>query len=364
MNTSTSKAELPSPLKNLIESYLNGQGHPAKPFDACCLAGDGSERTYYRIYIKGQHEPLIGVEALQGWNKYRQINGARVTENHSFMYIAQHLSALNFPVPRILLSSPDSCYYLVQDLGMNTLYDLSIDANGNDTIYPYYCQALELLLEMQLKAGITFNPSWCYAGGHYDRTLIIYQELEYFLKSFAIPRGNIRLSQAEQKRLTLEFNQLADQALKASCRSFLYRDYQSKNLMIKDGHIWLIDFQGARLGPPYYDLASLINDPYVNMPFSLRNKLLDYYYEYAAGPLSLPPRRQFNHFFALFSLIRGMQVLGAFGFLSDCKKRLHFCTYIPRALRDLKRFATDPRITVEIPALRQLISKLSYTNLS
>lgn len=364
MNTSTSNAELPSPLRNLIASYLKAQGHPVKSFSAACLAGDGSDRTYYRIFIKGHHEHLIAVEALQGWSKYRQINNKRVTENHSFMYIAQHLSGLNFPVPQILLSSPDSCYYLVQDLGMNTLFDLTIDGNWNDTIYPYYCQALELLVEIQRKAGISFNPSWCYAGGHYDRALIIYQELEYFLKSFAIPLGNIRLSPAEKKKLALEFNLLADQALKASCRFFLYRDYQSKNLMIKDGGIWLIDFQGARLGPPYYDLASLINDPYVSMPFPLRNQLLNYYYEHAAGPLSLPPRREFNHFFAFFSLIRGMQVLGAFGFLSAQKKRLHFRTYIPRALGDLKQFATDPRITVEIPALRQLISNLSYTNLS
>ncbi len=359
MSASISKTELPLPLRNLIESYLKVQGYPPKPFSASCLAGDGSDRTYYRIYINGHHEHLIGVEALNGWNKYRQINGARVTENHSFMYVAQHLSGLNFPVPQILLSSLDSCYYLLQDLGMKTLYDLAIDGSWNDNIHLYYRQALNLLIEMQQKAGITFNPSWCYAGGHYDRKLIIYQELEYFLKSFAIPFGNINLSKAEQKGLTLEFNQLTEQALKASCRCFLYRDYQSKNLMIKDGRIWLIDFQGARLGPPYYDLASLINDPYVNMPFLLRNNLLDYYYEHAAEPLSLPPRRQFNHFFALFSLIRGMQVLGAFGFLSDQKKRLHFRAYIPRTLTDLKRFAIVPGIATAIPVLGRLISNLS-----
>ena len=130
--------------------------------------------------------------------------------------------------------------------------------------------------------------------------------------------------------------------------------------MLKDRQIWLIDFQGARLGPLYYDLASLINDPYVNIPSPIRANLLNYYYERAAIPLSLPHRRQFNHFFALFSLIRGLQVLGAFGFLSEKKKRLHFRTYIPRALDDINCFAADPRIASEIPALGELISKLRY----
>ncbi|MEA3241084.1 MAG: phosphotransferase [Pseudomonadota bacterium] len=364
MSASTSQTEIPPPLRNLIEAYLNSQAQNSVSFSSCCLAGDGSDRRYYRIQTCLDERQLIAVDALRGWGKYQQINGVRVCENHSFMYLAQHLSKLGFSVPHVLSCSLDSCYYLLQDLGTKTLYDLTKDGNWNIDIRLYYRQALTLLIEMQQKAGIAFNPSWCYAGGHYDRRLIISRELEYFLKSFAVPLGNISLSDAEQKSLALEFNQLACQALEGPCRYFLYRDYQSKNLMIKDGRLWLLDFQGARLGPPYYDLASLINDPYVSMPFPIRNELLDYYYEHAAGPLSLPSRQRFSHFFALFSLIRCMQVLGAFGFLSGQKKRLHFRTYIPRALSDLKRFATDPRIAAEIPALGQLISKLSYTNLS
>ncbi len=360
MSVSTSQTKIPPPLRTLIEAYLNSQAHHSVPFSSCLLAGDGSDRKYYRIQTCLHEKHLIAVDASHGWGRFRQINSIRVTENHSFMYLAQHLSQLGFPVPQVFSSSLDSCYYLLQDLGTTTLYGLINGGNWDTDIHLYYRQALILLIKMQHKTSITFKPSWCYAGGYYDRKLIISHELEYFVKSFAIPFGNISLSNAEQKILLLEFNQLADQALEAPCRYFLYRDYQSKNLMIKNGRIWLIDFQGARLGPPYYDLASLINDPYVNMPFPIRNKLLDYYYEHAARPLSLPPRQRFNQFFTLFSLIRGLQVLGAFGFLSDQKKRLHFRTYIPQALDDIKRFAADPQITAEIPALGQLISKLSF----
>jgi len=363
MSTSTSqtKIPLPHPLKILIEDYLNVQGdHYPTSFSASCLAGDGSDRTYYRISIHGHHETLIAVEALHGSARFRQINSVKVTENHSFMYVAQHLSKLGFPVPHVLSSSLACGYYLLEDLGTTTLYTLINGGNCDSDIRLYYRQALNLLIKIQHKATLTFKTSWCYAGGHYDRKLIISRELEYFLKSFAIPLGNISLSDAERKCLALEFNQLADQALEAPGHYFLYRDYQSKNLMIKDGRIWLIDFQGARLGPPYYDLASLINDPYVSMPFHLRNELLDYYYDHASEPLSLPPRQQFNHFFALFSLIRCMQVLGAFGFLSDRKKRLHFRAYIPRSLANLKQFAADRHIAATITTLGQLISKLSF----
>ncbi|NIA18817.1 MAG: phosphotransferase [Xanthomonadaceae bacterium] len=361
MSASTSQTEIPLPLRILIEDYLNVQdAHPPTSFSASCLAGDGSDRKYYRVQTCLHEKQLIAVDASHGWGKFRQINSIRVTENHSFMYLAQHLSKLGFPVPQVLSSSLDCGYYLLEDLGTTTLYDLINGGNCDTDIHLYYRQALKLLIKIQHKATLTFKPSWCYAGGHYDRKLIISRELEYFLKSFAIPFGNISLSNAEQKNLALEFNQLADQALEAPGRYFLYRDYQSKNLMIKDGRIWLIDFQGARLGPPYYDLASLINDPYASLPFRLRNELLDYYYEHAAGPLSLPQRQRFNHFFALYSLIRGLQVLGAFGFLSSQKKRLHFRSYIPRALGDIKRFSADLQVTDKIPALGQLISKLSF----
>lgn len=360
MNTSTSQTDIPSPLRILIENYLNVQGHPTS-FSAGRLAGDGSDRTYYRIFIHDHHQHLIAVEALHGWERCRQVNGARVTENHSFMYVAQHLSSLGFPVPQILFSSLDCRYYLLEDFGDTTLYRLIKSTSWNEEMYRYYHQALDLLIDMQLKAGITFNPSWCYAGGHYDRQLVISRELEYFLRSFAIPTGNITLPKKEQKRLSQEFTQLADLALDGPCNYLLYRDYQSKNLMLKDGKLRLVDFQGSRLGPPYYDLVSLINDPYVNLPFSTRNELFDYYYAHAAGPLSLPPRRRFDSFLALFSLIRCMQVLGAFGFLSVQKQRLHFRTYIPRALNDLKHFAGNSRIATAIPTLRQLIQQLSFS---
>ncbi len=365
MSTSTSQTEiqLPHPLKILIEDYLNVQdNHSSTSFSASCLAGDGSDRTYYRISIHGHHETLIAVEALHGSARFRQISSVKVTENHSFMYIAQHLSKLGFPVPHVLSSNLACSYYLLEDLGTTTLYTLINGGNCDSDIRFYYRQALNLLIKIQHKATLTFKTSWCYDGGYYDRKLIISRELEYFLNFFAIPLGNISLSDAERKCLALEFNQLADQALEAPGHYFLYRDYQSKNLMIKDGRIWLIDFQGARLGPPYYDLASLINDPYVSMPFHLRNELLDYYYNHASGPLSLPPRQQFNHFFALFSLIRCMQVLGAFGFLSDRKKRLHFHSYIPLALTALRQFCADYRIAAAIPTLGQIISNISYTS--
>ena len=360
MNASTSQTKIPILLSLLIENYLNTRGQAPLSFSAGRLAGDGSDRRYYRIQTHKHQEQVIAVEAVDGRERYRQINSIKVTENHSFMFLARHLSRLGFPVPEVLFSSLDGCYYLLQDLGTTTLCDLVNEESWNTGLQGCYHQALDLLIELQQKAGVTFDPSWCYAGGHYDRRLIISRELEYFLTSFAIPLGNVGLAKTEQTSLAMEFKQLADRALEAPSHYFLHRDYQSRNLMIKNGRIWLLDFQGARLGPLYYDLASLINDPYVAMPPQRKKQLLKYYYHQAAEPLSLPPRRRFDHFFALFSLIRCLQVLGAFGFLSTQKKRLHFRAYIPKALADAKQFAADPRIAADIPVLRQLISKLSF----
>jgi len=321
------------------------------------LAGDGSDRTYYRIQSRNTTKTLIAVDAVHGQEKYRQLQGFRMTENHSFMYLGQHLARLGFPVPGVLLSTLDCCYYLLEDLGHHTLFDL-LDSNGwNRKVFSYYQQALELLILIQQKAGETFNPGWCYNGGYYDRELIISRELEYFLYSFALPLGKVSLSDRDQQQLSREFNCLAELALSASSRTFLYRDFQSKNLMVKDGQLHLIDFQGARLGPLYYDLVSLVNDPYTTMPRHLRHELFDYYYDRALVPLSLPPREKFDRFVALFSLIRCLQVLGAFGFLSNQKQRLHFRAYIPRALDDLKYFADHHLIAAAIPTLRHLIQK-------
>lgn len=360
MNASTLPANFPTPLKNLLMDYFRVEGYPPAIFSATCLAGDGSDRTYFRIKPRNRPETFIAVEASAGREKFREANNTRISENHSFMYLAKHLAGLGFPIPRVLASSLDGCYYVLDDLGNTTLYDLVQREKWSNKTLHYYHQTLKLLINLQQKASKGFDPSWCYAGGYYDRELIIARELEYFLHAFATPLGHIKLSQKEAKKLSQEFVHLANLALEGPCNYFLYRDYQSKNLMIKNKQVWLIDFQGARLGPPYYDLASVINDPYVAMPLQTREQLLNFYYDQAAVPLSLPSRPQFNRFFAIFSLIRGLQVLGAFGFLSEQKKRLPFRSYIPQALADIKCFAADPRIATEIPTLGQLIATISY----
>ncbi len=357
MNASTSQTELPAPLTELLEEYLRhrAQASPSS-FSVGQLHGDGSDRVYYRVQPDDGGTSLIAVNAVHGQNNKncRPQRRPAITENHSFMYLAQHLAGLGFPVPEVLASSLDCRYYLLEDLGGCTLYDLVYSSGWSREVFSYYQQALELLILIQQKAGTGFNPDWCYDGGVYDRELIISRELEYFLRSFALPLGGVRLSNEERQQLSREFNRLAELALATPSRTFLYRDYQSKNLMIKDGRLRLIDFQGARLGPLYYDLASLINDPYTNLPHHLRQKLFDYYYDRALVPLSLPSRKEFDRFTAIFSLIRCLQVLGAFGFLSSQKQRLHFRTYIPRALNDLRTFVNHPLLSSEIPTLNKI----------
>ncbi|MBN2333677.1 MAG: phosphotransferase [Deltaproteobacteria bacterium] len=362
MNASISQNDLPEPLAALVAGFLTIPTAGKGTFSAALLAGDGSDRRYFRIRSAFHSQPLIAVDAHGGSQKFRRLGQHLVTENHSFLLVAQHLATLQFPIPKVLASSPCACYYLLEDLGDTTLYDLAANDQWSTATIAHYQQALCLLAALQQQAAEGFDPSWCYAGGHYDRQLIIAGELEYFLNSFAIPLGRIELSAAQRRQFRKDCALLADVALQAPGHFFLHRDFQAKNLMICTKHIRVIDFQGARLGPIYYDLAALLTDPYVAMPPALQQELLEYYYHTAAprAQLSLPEPGVFNHNVSCYSLIRGMQVLGAFGFLSTVKKRLHFRQHIPQALLQLQRLAADAPLAPQIPTLARLIRRLSH----
>jgi aminoglycoside/choline kinase family phosphotransferase len=212
MNASTSQTELPVPLTELLEEYFRHQAQfSSSSFMVNRLAGDGSDRIYYRVQPADGSKSLIAVKAVHGRDKSCQSpQGLTITENHSFMLLAQHLAGLGFPVPGVLLSSLDCCYYLLEDLGDCTLYDL-VDRRGwSPEVISCYRQALELLICIQQQAGKDLNPDWCYNGGYYDRELIISRELEYFLYSFALPLGKANVSDGDRQELSREFNRLAE----------------------------------------------------------------------------------------------------------------------------------------------------------
>lgn len=333
-------------LKNLIETHLKqiksdkqSVKQPQNKIDdflVTPLSPDGSDRLYYRIsspQTAANFAPFIATDAT-GCREKDENSG--LSQNNSFRLIQKHLAKLEFPVPGYITdATTGDDLYLLEDLGDTTLHDFVKTHGWSSNTIDLYRETLKLLLQLQIDAGKTFTPDWAYAGGFYDYELIVTRELNYFLEAFVINYCRIEITDATRNNLAEEFKHLSNTALQAPANFFLYRDFQSKNLMLYRNRIFLIDFQGARLGPYYYDIAALINDPYVEMPFHLRNDLQKFYLQKleleTSVDTTLPDPETFNFNFTLFSLIRTLQTLGAFGYLTGCGKK-HFAQYIRPAL--------------------------------
>ncbi|MEA3347842.1 MAG: phosphotransferase [Pseudomonadota bacterium] len=347
---------LPDELNHLIIRFLK-QRLPKEQltnFQVAPLTPDGSDRLYYRITCP-DNESFIAVDA-QGTGKKNQSSG--LSQNRTFILIRNHLADLDFPVPELLSQNPNSDFYLLQDLGDTTLCQtIKTQGWGPQTI-DLYKNTISLLLRLQSVAVEKFDQAWCYAGAYYDQQLIIEHELNYFLKAFVMGHCKEKILPDNQYRLQSEFKKIAAAAATAPADFFLYRDFQSKNLMLKEKKIFLIDFQGARLGPYYYDLAALINDPYTDIPWPLREQLQTNYFNKLVVILKndAPNRETFNHYFTLFSLIRTLQTLGAFSYLIGCEKN-HFKEYLQPALKNLHHYLNKLPSDLDLPTLTSLTKK-------
>ncbi|MCD6534074.1 MAG: phosphotransferase [Deltaproteobacteria bacterium] len=351
---------LPDELNNLIFRFLKQHlpGGETPNFQVSPLTPDGSDRLYYRISCPG-NESFIAVNA-QGTGQKIQPSG--LSQNRSFILIRNHLANLDFPVPELLSQdqqNPSDDFYLLQDLGDTTLYQAIKTEGWKPQAVELYKKTISLLLRVQKVAAENFDPAWCYAGAYYDQQLIIENELNYFLKAFVMGHCGLQVLSETQHQLQSEFREIATAAMAAPANFFLFRDFQSKNLMLKEEQIFLIDFQGARIGPYYYDLAALINDPYTDIPRPLREQLLTDYFNKLAAILKTdaPDRETFNYFFALFSLIRTLQTLGAFGYLIGCRKT-HFKEYIQPALKNLRHYLNKLSPHLDLPTLTMLTEKI------
>ena len=352
---------LPDDLNNLITRFINLRlpGREIPSFQASPLTPDGSDRLYYRI-TSPEEESFIAVNA-QGTG-FKKNHSSGLSQNQSFIFIRNHLAGLDFPVPELLSQDLNGDFYLLQDLGDITLYQTIKTQGWNPQTIDLYKDTISLLLCLQSVAAEKFDPSWCYAGAYYDQQLIIEHELNYFLKAFVMGHCEQQVLPAARHQLQSEFKEIATVAAAAPANFFLYRDFQSKNLMIKEEQIFLIDFQGARLGPYYYDLAALINDPYTDIPWPLREQLQADYFNKLTVILKTdtPARETFDFFFALFSIIRTLQTLGAFGYLIGCNKN-HFREYIQPALNNLHHYLNKLSSDLDLPVLTSLTTKLNIS---
>jgi aminoglycoside/choline kinase family phosphotransferase len=288
------------------------------------LQGDGSDRTWYRVTHK--NDSLIAVD-------HGPPPGPDTCEADSYAKIGQHLHSRGIPVPRIFAYHRPSGLIVLEDLGdlnLQTLVQRTVDPKA---VLDHYKNIIDLLITLGLEGAKGFEPGFTYQTPCYDRELILERESKYFVEAFL---NDYRGLTVDFQALESEFEILAKEALEHPCTGLLHRDFQSRNIVVTDGNYYFIDFQGARLGPLPYDLASLLIDPYVELSEALQERLLNYAVERFGDRMSAD-EHAFIHAYNYCAVNRNLQILGAFAFLSKVKGKKDFEAYIPPALVSLKK---------------------------
>jgi len=307
------------------------------------LAGDGSDRQWYRV-------------ASQNFSMIMADHGIRkqppVTEVDSFIAINRHLEANGVNVPKIYHAEPFSGLVFLEDLGDVHLQS-HVYQKKEDNIFDIYKHIIDDLVHMSVSCAKHFSPECTYQTADYNQNLILEKECRYFVEAFLQGYLNLDISYDSLKN---DFIVLSNKALSNSFVGFMHRDFQSRNIMYHNEKFYFIDFQGGRLGPIQYDLASLIIDPYVSLPLVIQSLLLDYATNSLSSIKHIDPERFYNGYMYC-SLTRNLQILGAFGFLSKVKEKTFFEQYIPTAIQSLQH-CLGQTSSRELPDLKSVVNGL------
>ncbi|MBN1906883.1 MAG: phosphotransferase [Deltaproteobacteria bacterium] len=308
-------------IMDFISAFLKESGLPVDNYAVSPLAGDGSKRLFKRIIPEGSKTTFIFMQNPPN-NEFLK------KENYAYLNIGNHMLSKGLPLPQIIRHDLDKGFFILEDMGDLTLQEEALKGSRRIALYE---EVIETLLKLQLKGREDFDTTWCCQTPFYDSTLMREKEAWYFRDAFLrdYTKTDIDLSTLDES-----FEYIITVAEKADNNYLLYRDFQSRNIMCRDKGIALLDWQGARLGPLAYDLASLIYDPYVDLSGTERNHLIDVY---ASSLKHINPDayESFIRYFLYIAVMRLLQALGAYSFLSLKKGKKYFEKYIPVALRSL-----------------------------
>lgn len=306
---------------------------------------DGSTRLFLRL-----HAGKISLVALA--------NPDNPPENRAWAYFARLMAGLGLPVAEVLARDLDRGFFLMRDLGRQPLQDAVLavrdDAAAVESLYE---PVLRWLVILHQRGSKGLDRSVCFDGAELDAPFLLKREAGYFLEQYVLGAAGLR--QRDLPRgLHDDLVGLCHRAAGAQPWGLVHRDLQSRNIILHKDRYGLVDFQGARLGPVAYDLASLLHDPYVDLPWSMRWDLVRRYAELArsAGPFDA---RRFLAGWPLVSASRVMQALGAYGFLTRERGRGRFAPYIQPALAGLERLTALPELA-DFTALRELVPRLKH----
>ncbi len=308
------------------------------------LAGDGSDRSWNRLTMGTKS--MIVVD-----HQIKKI--AKKAEVDAFINIGRHLFDRGVPVPKIYGGDTFAGYVFLEDLGNLDLQTAVQKTDNWEKIIHMYQSVIDLLGQFSQHGAQHFDAGWTYQTTRYDKALILKKECRYFVEAFLNAYLGLEIIYEDFRP---EFEFLAENALKYAVQGLMHRDFQSRNIMIKNNQYYFIDFQGSRLGPLQYDLASLLIDPYVDLPPEIQTRLCTYGLTKLQEKMKLNAAN-FRRCYRFCCLTRNLQILGAFGYLTSVKKKAHFEKYIPPAVKTLKRhLAKHEKKT--LPRLRALVDKI------
>jgi aminoglycoside/choline kinase family phosphotransferase len=278
-------------------------------------------------------------------------------ENVAFLEFSRHFRRHGLPVPEIYAEDLNQGAYIEEDLGDTTLFESLSDNRSGDTIAPKvveaYRKVIAVLPRFQVEAGRDLNYKVCYPRASFDRQSIAW-DLNYF-KYYFLRLAGIPFN---EQALEVDFTRLTKFLLGADHDYFLYRDFQSRNIMVRDGLPWFLDYQGGRKGALQYDIASLLYDGKADLPPDLRQQLLDHYLDCLAGFIKLKRDAFMEHYYA-FVYVRILQALGAYGFRGFYERKAHFLQSVPYALKNLRWLAEHVKLPIALPALLDALERMS-----
>ena len=313
------------------------------PSNATSLTGSASNRSYFRM--------SEGESSLMG------VVGTDILENKAFVTLAAHFREKGIPVPRVVCVSDDGMRYLQEDLGNTLLSDMVAAAHKNGGIEEgsdleaLLCRTTGLLPKIQFEGASGLDFSVCYPQPSFDRRMVMF-DLNYFKYCFLKPSG-VEFNEVD---LQDEFERFADELLKDEGQTFLYRDFNARNVMVRDGEPYFIDFQGGRRGPVYYDVASFVYHSRAGYSEELKSRMLDSYLA-ALSEYMTVERDRFVASLRKFRLFRLLQVLGAYGFRGLVEQKANFVTTIPAAVADLRSLLDEP--LERYPYMNEVLDQLT-----
>lgn len=330
--------------KRIYDSFIIFTGsHPEK---IEMLAPAGSDRKYYRFYYGPK--TLIGVCS------------DNLEENRSFFYFTRVFNSLSLNVPELFYVSDDETVYFLEDLGDVSLFDLVMtDAKRggfSSVTLSLYKESINELVRMQISSAPYIDFSNCYQISDFNQESILF-DLNYF-KFYFLKVSGLNFDEC---KLQIDFDNLSKTLAETGDKFFMFRDFQARNIMIKNGAPYFIDYQGGRKGAIQYDLASLLYQAKAQLPSEIKEELLNHYIDQVETYIPVN-RIDFINQFNNYVLVRVLQTLGAYGYRGLIEKKVHFIESIPFALENIRSILSQTSEFDKYPELNSVLKQLALTD--